>query len=289
MAQKNERQVSVIIPAFNEEENISSIINKTKKIFDDMEHEIIVVDDGSTDSTKERVRATDAVLIEHKENLGYGRSLKDGIRAAKYDTVGIIDADGSYAPKDLLKLLPELENCDMVIGKREGKVVKMQLMRGAGKFVLKKLGNFLSNSRIEDINSGLRVFKKKDIIRYFHLLSDKFSFTATSTLAYLNDGLSVKFMPVSYSKRSGGKSKIRPWRDFCSFVLLLLRTCTYFRPMRVFMPLAALLFIFGALIGITKIIFLGNLGTTEILLIVSAFIIGSLGLLADLIVKTRLK
>ncbi|HWP43536.1 MAG TPA: glycosyltransferase family 2 protein, partial [Blastocatellia bacterium] len=156
------KSVSVVIPAYNEELMIGSVVNELQELFGqhDIGLEIIVVDDGSTDSTAQAARAAGARVIQHRSNRGYGASLKTGISAATHDTIGIIDADGTYPARYLPRLFAELERADMVVGARTGQNVHIPMVRRPAKWVLKHLANYVSGANIPDLNSGLRVFRR---------------------------------------------------------------------------------------------------------------------------------
>lgn len=269
---------SIVIPVYNEAENIANVLSEMPK-----GAEIIVVDDGSTDRSA-RIAKRYAKVIRHGSNRGYGAALKTGIKAAKNDIIITADGDGSYEVKDIPKLVKELRGCDMVIGKREGSVFNENFGRKIGKKILVLFGNFLTGKKIEDINSGMRCFRKKMIVKYFKFLCDRFSFSTGATISYLNAGHSVKFVPIKY-KRRGGTSKIRFWRDGANFLVLLIRTAAYFRPLRVFLPPAFVLFCIGLFMGIWDFIFFGDIGEKEIFFMIGGMIIGSFGLTCDIIVK----
>lgn len=278
---------SIIIPAYNEEKGISKVLTDLKNILDNihLDYEIIVVDDGSTDKTKEIISKHDFVrLIQHSINRGYGAALKTGIKAAKGDLILITDADGTYPNEYIPKLLEYSDKYDMVVGARTGKNVNISLFRKPVKIFLNKLANYLTDTNIPDLNSGMRLFRKKDSMKYFHIISSGFSFTTTITLSYLCNDLTIKYVPIDYHKRHGS-SKIRPFRDTINFVQLIVRTIAYFNPLKIFLPVSIFLFISGFIILLYQLISSENVGELSVLLIISSFQIGFLGLLADLIVK----
>ena len=128
--------VSVIIPAYNEAGSIKDVVRKIRAALDpaDYAYEIIVVDDGSTDGTAASLIGQDVVILTHPENKGYGASLKTGIRSAKGDVIVITDADGTYPPEMIPRLLGGMdEGYDMVVGARTGKDVNIPLLAPPGK------------------------------------------------------------------------------------------------------------------------------------------------------------
>jgi glycosyltransferase involved in cell wall biosynthesis len=243
--------VSVIVPAFNEEFSVASQVKSIRKALDShgMTHEILVIDDGSDDQTAKEASQAHARVFQHPENRGYGAAIKTGIMAAKYDTIVIIDADGTYPPDVIPDLVAELETADMVVGARTGKQVHIPLIRRPAKRFLRWLASHIAGQPIPDLNSGLRIFRRECMKQYFSILSNRFSFTTTSTLALLSDDYHVVYHPINYYQRIG-KSKIAP-RHFMDFTILVLRMAMLFQPLRIFTPLA---FTCGFL-GVLKVIY----------------------------------
>ncbi len=299
--------LTVVVPVYNEEEAITATVEKLldltfeqrvivvdKKAADATAKPlIIVVDDGSTDGTRDvltRLEQTHGERIKvllHPENRGYGAALKTGIRAAATELVAIIDADGTYDPEELSHLVEAMDTADMVVGSREKGEVKIPLIRRPAKWFLKTLAEYLTGRRIPDLNSGLRVFRKRAAVAFLAILPDGFSFTTTITLASLSYGFQVEFVPISYHSREG-RSKIRPIRDTLNFILLILKAITYFNPLRVFLPIAFLLLFSGfSLLWISYFCFEQVMDITVIVLSLSGLQIGLIGLVADLIVHGR--
>lgn len=279
--------VSIVIPAFNEEGAITSTLAQVAEALAStgVAYEMVVVSDGSSDRTAELARAAGAAqVIEHPVNRGYGASLKSGIRAARYPWILITDADGTYPIADIPRLLAECGQHDMVVGARTGQNVSIPWLRRPAKWFIGKLANYLSGYRIPDLNSGLRVFRKELAERFFSLFPEGFSFTTTITVAALSTGYRVKFLPIDYFKRIG-KSSIAPVRDFVGFTLLVVRLATYFKPLNVFLPAAALLFAVGFAKAIVDLIRTNAFGVGSSLSMLVGVQIAFLGLLADLILR----
>lgn len=281
------RNFSIVIPAFNEGLAVRESVIEIKKLFEgtDLSPEIIVVDDGSEDNTAREAKAAGARVIQHRRNRGYGASLKTGIIAASNDVIAITDADGTYPAKYIPEMLIELEHSDMVVGSRTGSDVNIPLVRRPAKWLLRILANYVSNTKIPDLNSGLRVFRRDVAVQYFAILSDQFSFTTTITLALLCDKYAVSYLPIDYRKRTG-KSKIVPW-DAGSFAILILRVAMLFRPLRVFMPIAAACITYGLVKAIIDLSHDPNISASAIFAFVSALIMVFTGMLGDA-VATRL-
>ncbi len=285
----SEITVSVLIPAYNEEESITGTVEAIRKYAGMVKAmEIIVINDGSRDRTGEIARTLPVTLIEHETNTGYGSGLKDGLRQAQYEFILIADADGTYPLEDIPRLLAEAPNYAMVVGARTGAIVKVPPLRKPGKWLITRLAEYLSQRKIPDLNSGFRVFRKDVALRFLTLYPDGFSFTTTITLAMLTNHYKVKFIPINYHRRVG-KSSIKPLRDFTNFTILIIRICAYFKPLNVFVPPALLLILAGVTKGaIDYTGFLdplaeGRLGLFGIVLALTGVQMLFIGLLADLI------
>lgn len=282
---------SVIIPAFNEEKSIRSVLNSLVKGLDQFAqpNEIIVVNDCSTDKTRDEIIASGLpiIILDHVTNRGYGEAIKTGIKHSKYDLIVITDADGTY-PNDMIPELVTIamrDDFDMVVGARVGKNVNIPLIRRPAKWVITKLANYLSGTRIPDLNSGLRVMKKEIVEEFINILPNGFSLTSTITIAMLTNGYSVKYVPIDYFKREG-KSKIRPIKDTINFIQLTIRTVLYFNPLKVFIPLCLLLSIASFLVLFLSWLFMEHpLDVTFGVILMTSIIVLAIGMLADLIDK----
>lgn len=281
------RNISVVIPAFNEELAVREGIIELREMFaqTDVNAEIIIVDDGSKDNTAREAKAAGARVIQHRSNRGYGASLKTGIIAASHDVIVITDADGTYPAKYIPEMLKELENTDMVVGSRTGADVNIPLTRKPAKWFLRVMANYVSNTKIPDLNSGLRAFRRDVAMQYFAILSDQFSFTTTITLAMLCDKYAVSYLPIDYRKRQG-KSKIMPW-DAGSFAVLIMRVAMLFRPLRVFLPIALICIAYGIIKAVIDLSHDPNISASAIFSFVSALMMVLVGMLGDA-VATRL-
>jgi glycosyltransferase involved in cell wall biosynthesis len=251
--ESSQAAISVIIPAYNEEAAVASQIASIQTVLRShgLRHEIIVVDDGSRDATAEKAIKAGARVLQKPQNQGYGAAIKTGIVAASYDTLVIIDADGTYPPEEIPDLVSKLETADMVVGARTGNDVHIPWVRRPAKWILGLLANRLSGQSIPDLNSGLRTFRRDCVTQYFSILSNRFSFTTTVTLALLADDYRVVYHPINYYERVG-KSKIRP-RNFIDFAILVLRMAMLFQPLKIFAPLAFLCSLLGVIKAIADV------------------------------------
>lgn len=280
--------VSIIIPAFNEQKGIGKVIDEIHEVCSSrgLDFEIIVVDDGSTDGTIGALGDKSVQLLRHPENRGYGASIKTGVLASRFPWILITDADGTYPVTDIPTLIENCTNYDMVVGSRTGREVNIPWMRRPAKWMLLKLANFMAQTKIPDLNSGFRLFRKTTFIRFLHYYPAGFSLTTTITLAMLCNDHPVKFIPVNYYAREGS-SKIRPIRDTYNFFILVIRTIMYFDPLRVFFPAALVLAVLGTVFTIWELVVFRNITTAATIVLFAAVQTAILGLLADLIVKGR--
>ena len=286
-------QTSVVIPCFNEALGVSKTL---AEIFDALgnnkDFEVIAVDDGSSDETLEilkEIASKTPVLkvLQNKTNKGYGASLKKGILVAKGNFIVITDADGTYPANFIPKLLKKAKECDMAVGSRTGKNVNIPLVRRPAKWVLLKYARWMAKADIKDLNSGLRVFRKKDALPFFPLLPQGFSFTTTITLAMHANEMEVEYHEIDYRKRIGNSS-IRPIHDTIAFFSLVLRTTMYFRPLQVFGSLSGLLITTAVLVGIIGKIYYGKVpDVASISLFSTGLIFLGLGLIGDLVNVSR--
>lgn len=280
--------LSVVIPAYNEEGAVRETIEEVRAAMEPLgiPYEIIVVDDGSEDRTLEIARETGVVVDSNQVNTGYGASLKRGIKRASHEYVAIIDADGTYPPRYLPGMLALCRDQDMVVGDRGAAMKNVPLIRRPAKWVLNTFASFLAERKLNDLNSGLRVFRKSELVPFIPLLPQKFSFTTTITLCMSCNGKRMIYTPIEYGRRVG-KSKIRPV-DFLNFIILVLRMTVLFNPLRVFIPLGLALMALGG-VKFVYDIWMDNLSETTIFAFLSALIIWSLGLIADMISRLHLR
>src|SRR5687767_14029889 len=283
------RAVTIVVPAYNEEHGIRPVVEKLRDAMTAFpyEFEILVVDDGSKDRTAEEARATGVRVVQHRQNRGYGEALKTGIRHARFERIAIIDADGSYPPQEIPRLAALLDDAEMVVGARTGPNAAIPLIRRPAKKALTMLASYLTGVKIPDLNSGLRLFRRALAIEFFDLLPSKFSFTTTITLAALNSGYLVEYVEVDYYARTG-KSKIRPIQDTFNFTMLILRMTLIFRPLKVYLPLAAILVLLGAAIFAAGWFVFGKIfDNTALLFLFAAFQCFAIGMLADVVYVRR--
>lgn len=285
--------ISIVIPALNEQDEIGRTVTRVRDVLSAAgigAYEVVIVDDGSRDETGVRAEQAGARVLRHPHNVGYGRSLKDGIRAARYDTIVINDADGTYPIDAIPALLARFgEGYDMVVGARSGEHYRESLIKMPLRRLLRFIVEFTAGRSIPDINSGLRVFRRSTALEYFDHLCDTFSFTTSMTLAYMMTGKFVAYVPIEYNKRVG-KSKVRLLRDSMKTLQYIVEAAIYYDPLKMFalmalIVLASSLVSFAlALIAKLNVFFYVGVGG-----IISSVLVFSLGLLAVLLRQIMVK
>jgi len=287
---KNNLKLSVIVPAYNVKDSIGKFLEKLKKYIHNDEknlYEIIVVDDGSNDGMGEILNSFDGIKIfHHMYNQGYGAALKTGFKNASGDIVITMDSDGQHLPEDIPKLLEQIGNFDMVVGKRN-RIVHSPWWRMPGKWFIEWLANYLVKKRIPDLNSGFRAVWKDSALKYLHLCPNGFSFSTTITLVFFNRGYSIGYVPIFPSKRSvSSRSTVSPLTGF-ETILLILRIMTLFAPLRVFLPISFVALVTGLLWGGRYIAMKKGVSVGSLLLVVTGVLVFFFGLLADQIAELR--
>lgn len=280
--------VSIVIPAYNEENAIIPTIERVRQVLGaaNIPFELVVVNDGSKDGTADAARTTGAHVVDFPHNGGYGRALKAGIAVTKAPLVAIIDADGTYPAEALPEMIGMAAYNEMVVGDRGAAMKGVPMIRKPAKWVLNNLASYLAGHKITDLNSGLRVFKRPELERFIHLLPNAFSFTTTITLCMLASGFNVSYLPITYGKRVG-TSKIKAV-DFFRFMMLVFRLTVYFQPLRIFMPMGALLMLMGVAKAVYDV-YIDNLSETAVFGMLGALVVWSFGLIADMIARMQIR
>jgi glycosyltransferase involved in cell wall biosynthesis len=275
--------VSVIVPAFNESHSIEGLVSGLRRA--GSWHEILVVDDGSTDDTGSRAAQAGARVIRHPYNKGNGAAVKTGIRQATGGAVLILDGDGQHRPSDAVRLIDGLREYDLVVGARSSST-QANGARRIGNALLNAIASYLAERRIPDLTSGFRAARREQLLEFLHLLPNGFSTPTTTTLAFLRAGYSVHFEPIDAGVRQG-HSKIRLGADGLQFFVILLKVITIFSPMRIFLPLSAASFALGGLYAVWTIATQSHVTNSSVLLILLSVIIFLVGLVSEQISSLR--
>ena len=271
---------SIIIPAYNEEEAIGTTLEQLVELKIHEECEIIVVDDGSEDQTSAIVSNFPVSLARHGMNKGYGAALKTGIRKAGGDIVILMDSDGQHDPRYIAEIRQRLGNYDMVIGERSDTSFQVKRRR-AGKRLIRRIGEYLVEQKLPDYNSGFRGFQRETIAGMLHLMPNGFSFSTTSTLAFLKEGYNIGTFPIEVGTRIGRKSNVKMMKDGSKTILLLFRIIMLFNPLKVFFPASLISFLFGLGFGIFGYILFDRFSNGAVVLTMLGMFLFFIGLVAD--------
>ncbi len=282
--------ISIVIPMYNEEQAIGAELERITAAMEQSgrPYEIIVVDDGSTDGSAEIVRRWEGVrLIQHPVNRGTGAARTTGLKAARGEVIVMTDADGTYPNQEMPRLVAVLEEqgCDMVIGARRRETGTLRWLRTPTKAFIRWLASYLTGVSIPDLNSGFRAFRRDIAMRYLNLLPTTHSWVSTITLTFMSNGYAVVFVPIDYYPRIG-QSKFHPLKDTYNYLVQVVRTVMYFNPLKIFLPMSVVIFLFGfaKLIHDLFIAFYPRVRESTVIILVLAFMVFMNGLLADLIV-----
>jgi glycosyltransferase involved in cell wall biosynthesis len=275
--------VTIVLPAFNEGDSIGPVITALKSVAP--WHEILVVDDGSSDGTGQAAAAAGARVVRHPYNKGNGAAVKTAIRSATTEWIAIVDADGQHQPEDARRLAERLGEFDLVIGARDPRT-QATAGRRVGNAVLNWLASYLTERKIPDLTSGLRGARRSCLLEFIHLLPNGFSTPTTTTLAFIKAGYNVAFEPIGARPRIG-TSKIRFASDGAKFLLILLKVVTIFSPLRIFAPVSALAFTVGAAYGAWNFVYHARIPNGAVLLLMFSVIVILVGLISEQISALR--
>jgi glycosyltransferase involved in cell wall biosynthesis len=282
-----EERTSILIPAFGEEKSIATLIDSIKRL--GPWKEILVVDDGSTDRTAESARAAGAQVIRHPYNKGNGAAVKTAVRAASGEFIVLLDADGQHPPEEIAKLTEKLGAYDLVVGARSSRN-QASLSRALGNGALNRFASLVTRFPISDLTSGFRAARRTRFREFLHLLPNGFSYPTTSTLAFIQAGYNVAFVPIDGKPRAkGSESKMRPWREGLRFLMIVLRIVLVFSPLRIFVPLALVPLVPGLTYAIYTIVERTDVTDASVLLLTASAVIFLFGLLAEQIATLRIR
>ncbi len=283
-------RISVVMPAFNECDVIGDIIKQIRVVVEEIDesYEIIVIDDGSADDTAQIARSAGATVIQHPYNIGNGAAIKTGIRAARGSILITLDGDGQHDPNDIPKLLENLGPYDMVVGSRNSES-DTAAHRDVANMVFNSLASYVAGRKIEDLTSGFRAVKTHIARQFVYLLPNTFSYPSTLTLSVVRAGYSLGYQPIRFARRIGKtKSKINPLRDGLRFLMIILKIAVFYAPLKIFVPLSALIFLLGVAYGLMRIFLLhAPYGQTSALLLSTAVLTFMVGLVSEQIAQLR--
>jgi glycosyltransferase involved in cell wall biosynthesis len=285
LAARDYRNLSIVIPAYNEEDGILATLENLRSYFPAAE--IIVVDDGSQDETAQRAAGFEGVkVLVHRFNRGYGGALKTGMRQAERELVAWYDADNEHQPQFLQQMVEQIEREKLaaVLGQRPRSV---SVVRGVGKYVIRALARLLKVKSGSDLNCGLRVFRREVILPYLPVLPDSYSASLTSTIILIEQRYPFAFLPIQTKQRIG-RSKVA-LADGFNTLLLVLRVITLFAPMRIFLRVSINLLLLGIAYSLYVALTVGEgIPVLGAFIMLVGLLIGILGLIADQISQLRL-
>ncbi|MQA31491.1 MAG: glycosyltransferase [Luteitalea sp.] len=276
-------RTSVVIPAFNESGSIGQVV--LDLLGSAPWHEVLVIDDGSSDDTAAQAASAGACVIRHPYNKGNGAAVKSGIRRASGAYILILDADGQHQPADASRLVSFLGDYELVVGARSPGS-QASLARRGGNAVLNAIASHLAAHRIPDLTSGFRAARRDCLMEFLHLLPNRFSTPTTTTLAFLRAGYSVRFESIDAVQRRG-VSKVKLGSDGIRFFLTLVRVITIFSPLRIFLPISVAAFSSGAGYAVWTIATQSHVTNSSVLLIVVSVVIFLIGLVSEQIASLR--
>jgi len=280
--------VSVIIPAFREENVIGTVVAGVLQVMETASRsfEILVVDDGSDDGTAVEAEKAGARVISHPYNMGNGAAVKTGIRHAAGDILVTLDGDGQHDPEHIPRLLEKMDCYDMAVGARGGDS-ESDIHRAAANKIYNWFATYICKRRIEDLTSGFRAIRADVARQFVSMLPNTFSYPTTITMAVVRAGFSLAYVPI-ITRRRVGNSKIKLVNDGSRFFLIIIKIATLFSPMRVFLPVSAVMFLTGLGYGLFKIIFMGGrYGPTSAMLMTMAVVVFMVGLVSEQVAQMR--
>ena len=283
-------KLSIIMPAYNEERAIASLLINIHIVLEKQyrrnEYEIIVVDDGSTDSTSKVAQDNGAHIIKHPYNIGNGSAIKTGMRAAHGEIILLMDADGQHDPNYIPQLIKPLDQYDMAVGARMSWTQTPPHRKLANMFY-NAFSSYLVNRKILDLTSGFRAIRASVAKRYIYLLPNSFSYPSTLTMSLSRSGHSITYVPIELKPRLS-KSKINLLSDGVRFIMIIMKIATFFNPLRIFVPTSLFCFAIGMGHATYKILIRHEKYTGfSLLFITTAVTIFLMGLIAEQITQLR--
>jgi glycosyltransferase involved in cell wall biosynthesis len=280
-------RLSIVVPARNEGLNMASLMDELNDVLSELElpfHEVIVVNDGSSDDTEQLASDRSAKVVTHAVGLGNGAAVKRGIREAKGDWILLLDGDGQHPPHELPAMIEQAELHDMVVASRGGKGGSIH--RNFANQFYNRFASYVSGRKIPDLTSGFRLMRADVAKSLVWLLPNTFSYPTTITMSMLRGGWSVGFHPFQVRQRLG-KSHVRLLADGSRFFVIILRIATMFAPLRVFMPASLATAAVGVAWYLNTWLSEGRFTNMALLLLTQAMLLFALGLIAEQIAALR--
>lgn len=273
-------KVSVLIPVYNEEVGIKLLLDRIIDLKFHESYEIIIVNDGSSDRSLEVVKNYPVRVYSHTVNKGYGAALKTGIRKATGEKIVILDSDGQHDPEQIPQIVSLLDDHELVIGTRDKDSFQVRT-RQVGKRVIRWVGEYLVEQKLPDYNSGYRGFNNELIKGMLHIMPNGFSFSTTSTLAFLKEGYSIGTIPIRVEERVGRSSNVKFFKDGAKTIMLILRIIMLFNPLKIFFPASFIITTAGIAYGIYGFLLADRFSNGAIVLAILGMFLFFIGLVAD--------
>lgn len=273
-------KVTVIIPVYNEEVGIKGLLEKIVELKLHDIFEVLVINDGSSDHSLEVIKNYPVKVYSHNANKGYGAALKSGIRKANGQKVIILDSDGQHDPAQIPQFISLLDEYEMVIGTRDKESFQVHT-RQIGKRLIRWVGEYMVEQKLPDYNSGYRGFNKELIKSMLHMMPNGFSFSTTSTLAFLKEGYSIGTIPIRVKERVGRSSNVKFFKDGAKTIMLILRIIMLFNPLKIFFPASFFITAAGIIFGTYGYIEVHRFSNSAIVLTILGMFLFFIGLVAD--------
>ena len=285
----DQRSLSIIVPFYNEKDSLEKLLPEWERRLAAWPHpwELLLVDDGSVDGIRLNPMAATVRVLRHPVYLGNGAAVKTGIRAATHDCCVILDADGQHSLDEALDLAGELDVYHLVVGARDFQR-SGDWHRSFANRLYARFASFMAQFEIADLTSGIRAFRKKQVLEIIHLFPNGFSLPTTMTMGLIKLGYSVKFKPIHVKVREGS-SKLNIWSDGTRFFLIIIKIATLFSPLRIFFPISAGMFLLGLLNYFFVLLDAHRFSLWSLVLLTNSITIFMMGLVAEEISSMKLK
>ena len=276
-------KITILLPAYNEEQSIGETIKTIRTMYPDVE--VLVVDDGSTDNTMQVAMEAGANVWPQPYNIGNGAAIKKGLRTALGEWVIMMDADGQHDPADIALLLEHKEKFDMVVCARK-RGSNGAWHRNVANWIYNRIASYVTCFKIEDLTSGFRLVRRDEAKKFIYLMPNGFSYPTTLTMSYLHSGHSIKYIPIQARKRKG-RSKIKLVQDGTRFFLIIARIATLYSPFRVFLPISFTFFITGLCYYLYTFCSFGRFTNMSALLLSTSVVVFMIGLVSEQVTQMR--
>ena len=283
-------KISIIIPDCNESQGLSTFLAELLTRYPAPDYEVIVVNDGSRDNTREIALGCGARVLSHPYQMGNGAAIKTGARAALGETFVFMDGDGQHDLSNIQNLLGHYQGkeeigYDMVVGYRT-KQSQASFVRWCGNRFYNALASYLVHQPVLDLTSGFRIVKAVYFKQFLYLLPNGFSYPSTITLAFFRTGYSVKYAPIQVHPRIG-KSHLKPMRDGIRFLIIIYKLTTLYSPLKIFLPFSCLYFMAGLFNYAYTYFTQGRFTNMSAILLSTAMLIFLIGLVSEQITTLR--